>query len=96
MLSRVARSGPIGAVLLLAGLLLRTSVTRAEEIPHFFVLCYHNIEDEAADQHYVGVTTPRLVEQLSWLERNDYRAVSVDDILAARSGRKPLPDRRIS
>jgi poly-beta-1,6-N-acetyl-D-glucosamine N-deacetylase len=93
MLPRVARSGPIGAILLLAGLLLRTSVTWAEEIPHFFVLCYHNIEDEAADQHYVGVTTRRLVEQLSWLERNDYHAVSVDDILAARSGRKPLPDK---
>jgi biofilm PGA synthesis lipoprotein PgaB len=94
MLSRVVRSVPaIGAILLLAGLVLWTSAARAEEIPQFFALCYHNIEDEATDQHFVGVTTRRLVEQLSWLQRNGYNAVSVDDILAARSGRKPLPDK---
>jgi biofilm PGA synthesis lipoprotein PgaB len=93
MFSRGARSGSIGAALLSGGLLLWMSAAKAEEIPQFFALCYHNIEDEAPDQHYVGVTTRRLVEQLSWLQRNGFHAVSVDDILAARSVRKPLSDK---
>ena len=93
MLSRVACSGPIGAIAILAGVLLRTPAAAAAEIPQFFALCYHGVEDDAPDQRYVGVTTQRLVEQLSWLQRNDFHAVSVDDILAARAGRKPLPDR---
>jgi poly-beta-1,6-N-acetyl-D-glucosamine N-deacetylase len=78
---------------LIAGLVLGAVAAAAKEIPQFFALCYHNIEDSAPDQHYVGVTTRRLVEQLSWLQRNGFHGVSVDDILAARDGRKPLPDK---
>jgi biofilm PGA synthesis lipoprotein PgaB len=94
MLSRVGCSGAVGAVLLLASL-LGMSVAQAEEIPQFFSLCYHNIEDDTPDQHFVGVTTRRFVEQLSWLQRNGFHAVSVDDILAARGDRKPLPDKSV-
>jgi biofilm PGA synthesis lipoprotein PgaB len=59
--------------------------------PQFVALCYHNIEDIDPDQTYEGVTTGKLVEQLSWLQHEGYRAVSLDDLLAARDGKKPLP-----
>jgi biofilm PGA synthesis lipoprotein PgaB len=61
----------------------------------FIALAYHNVEDGNPDQSFVGITTERLVAQLSWLQRNDYRPVTVDDLLAARDGRKALPDKAV-
>lgn len=93
MMAQIARPGQIRIIALIAAFLLWASAVAAEEIPRFIALCYHNVEDFDPDQHYVGVTTRRFVEQLSWLQRNGFHAVSVDDILAARGGRKPLPDK---
>lgn len=59
----------------------------------FIALCYHNIEDQDPDQTYDGVTTSRLIEQLSWLQHEGYTAISIDDLLAARAGRKSLPEK---
>src|SRR5579863_891219 len=61
----------------------------------FLALCYHNIEDADPDQIFVGVTTAKLIDQLSWLDGNGYRFISVDDLLAARAGRKPLPEKAV-
>ncbi len=81
------------ALLLLMDLLAAPARAGYTEIPSFFALCYHDIEDDAPDQHYVGVTTRHFVEQLSWLKRNGFHAVSVDDIIAARDGKRSLPDK---
>jgi biofilm PGA synthesis lipoprotein PgaB len=81
------------ALLLLLGLLAPPARAGYTEIPSFFALCYHDIEDDDVDQHYVGVTTRHFVEQISWLKRNGFHAVSVDDIVAARNGQRPLPDK---
>lgn len=58
-------------------------------------LCYHNVEDHAPDQTFVGVSSGNLVQHLSWLQRNGYAFVSLDDILAARAGRKALPEKAV-
>jgi len=63
--------------------------------PSFLALCYHNVEDQDPDQTYEGVTTARLVEHLSWLQSNGYHFVSVDDLIAAKDGHKPLPDKAV-
>ncbi|OQS50515.1 poly-beta-1,6-N-acetyl-D-glucosamine N-deacetylase PgaB [Chromobacterium violaceum] len=51
------------------------------------VLAYHQIGD--GDDY--AVSAEQLDGQLGWLSRNGYRFVGVDQILAARSGGKPLP-----
>ncbi|MGV2909751.1 poly-beta-1,6-N-acetyl-D-glucosamine N-deacetylase PgaB [Achromobacter sp. AGC25] len=61
----------------------------------FLALAYHDVEDEDPDQGFLSVRTDRLVEQLAWLRANGYQAVSVDQILTARQGGKPLPDRAV-
>jgi len=61
----------------------------------FIALCYHNVEDDDPDQRFDGVTTEKLVAQLSWLQRNGYHPVSVDDLLAARDGGRALPDKAV-
>src|ERR1051325_4302601 len=58
-------------------------------------LCYHNVEDHSPDQTFVGVSSGNLVQHLSWLQVNGYRFVSLDDILAARSGGRALPDKAV-
>ncbi|NMK47552.1 poly-beta-1,6-N-acetyl-D-glucosamine N-deacetylase PgaB [Achromobacter sp. Bel] len=61
----------------------------------FLALAYHDVEDDDPDQGFLSVRTDRLVDQLAWLRANGYQAVSVDQILAARQGGKPLPDRAV-
>ncbi|OAE52614.1 poly-beta-1,6-N-acetyl-D-glucosamine N-deacetylase [Achromobacter xylosoxidans] len=61
----------------------------------FLALAYHDVEDDDPDQAFLSVRTDRLAEQLAWLRANGYQAVSVDQILAARQGEKPLPDRAV-
>jgi len=61
----------------------------------FLALAYHDVEDEDPDQAYLSVRTDHLVEQLAWLREHGYRAVSVDQILAARQGGQPLPERAV-
>lgn len=58
-------------------------------------ICYHDIEDQEADQNYVSVRTANLIAQLNWLHDSGYQAVSVDQVLAARTGAEPLPDKAV-
>ncbi|MFY1873992.1 poly-beta-1,6-N-acetyl-D-glucosamine N-deacetylase PgaB [Achromobacter xylosoxidans] len=62
---------------------------------NFLALAYHDVEDDDPDQGFLSVRTDRLVDQLAWLRENGYQAVSVDQILAARQGGKPLPERAV-
>jgi biofilm PGA synthesis lipoprotein PgaB len=61
----------------------------------FMALCYHNVEDNDPDQAYDGVTTTKLIEQLGWLQKQGYTAVSIDEVLAARAGTKELPPKAV-
>jgi biofilm PGA synthesis lipoprotein PgaB len=61
----------------------------------FIALAYHNVEDSDPDQRFVGVSTDKLVAQLSWLQRNGYHPVTIDDLIAARDGGKELPDKAV-
>ncbi|KQN57792.1 poly-beta-1,6-N-acetyl-D-glucosamine N-deacetylase PgaB [Erwinia sp. Leaf53] len=62
---------------------------------HFIVLAYHDVEDGGADQRYLSVRSDALNEQFAWLRENGYRPVSVDQILAARDGGAPLPEKAV-
>ncbi|GKW13003.1 poly-beta-1,6-N-acetyl-D-glucosamine N-deacetylase PgaB [Pectobacterium carotovorum subsp. carotovorum] len=61
----------------------------------YIVIAYHDVADEGVDQRFMAVRTRALNEHFVWLRENGYHPVSVDDILAAGSGGKPLPDRAV-
>lgn len=65
--------------------------------PHngFVVIGWHDVEDDAADQRFLSVRTTALREQLAWLKAEGYQAVSVDQVLEAHSGGKPLPSKAV-
>jgi len=87
---------PRSFLLVLAVLLLSMAAPKSWATePSFIALAYHNVEDSDPDQRFLGITTENLVAQLSWLQRNGYHPISVDDLLAARDGGAALPDKAV-
>lgn len=62
---------------------------------HFLALCYHEVEDDAADERYLSVRTSALNEQIAWLRNNGYNPVSVQQILEAHRGGRELPEKAV-
>ena len=61
----------------------------------FLVLGYHDVEDNAADQRYLSVRTSALNDQMAWLRDHGYHPVSVQQILDAHNGVRPLPAKAV-
>ena len=66
----------------------------------FRVLCYHDARDNLRESFQTwpergALETSTLIEQFEWLRENGYHVVSVDDILAARSGGAKLPPKPV-
>lgn len=56
------------------------------------VLCYHEIaEQRDALDPYFAVAPAQLAEHLEWLTRNGYHFVSLQQVIAARTGGRSLP-----
>lgn len=62
---------------------------------HVLTLAYHDIEDDTPDQRFVAVRTDLFIAQMEWLRSNGYQPVSVDQILTAHAGGKPLPPKAV-
>ncbi|WP_373818833.1 poly-beta-1,6-N-acetyl-D-glucosamine N-deacetylase PgaB [Glaesserella sp.] len=66
----------------------------------FGVLCYHNIVDESIsinEQEYYPqtMTVQTLVNHFNWLKHNGYTPVSWQQILDAKNGGTPLPEKAV-
>lgn len=61
----------------------------------FITIAYHDIQDNDTDQRYLTLSTGQLIAQFAWLRENGYTPVSVDQILAARSGGPVLPHKAV-
>jgi biofilm PGA synthesis lipoprotein PgaB len=61
----------------------------------FTVLAYHDVVDSRSELTNDAVTVRNLAMQFDWLRENGYRVVSLDDVLAAQRGEKPLPPRSV-
>ncbi len=68
----------------------------AEGAVSYRVLCYHDVQEDVRtnpDPH--AVATAQLVAQFAWMKDNGYRVVSLDDVIAAREGRRALPAKAV-
>ncbi len=64
----------------------------------FITLSYHEVSDNAASinaRNIMFMTSAELVSQFSWMREHGYQPVSMDEIITARDGGKPLPDKAI-
>ena len=87
---------PFCLVLLLA--LAAASPVWAGERPELITLCYHEVLPETSDRvppDTMPVLLTELAEHFDWLKDNGYNVVGVDEVLRARNGGKPLPDKAV-
>lgn len=88
------RSAPLLALLL--PVLLLPAPSAAMDRDELTILSYHEIADRAdAVTPAYAVTPTNFLRQMDWLRNHGYRFVGIDDLLAARAGRKPLPQKAV-
>jgi poly-beta-1,6-N-acetyl-D-glucosamine N-deacetylase len=76
--------------------LLLPALTFARERNELTILSYHEIADKAdALTPTYAVTPTNFLRQMDWLRNHGYRFVGVDDLLAARAGKRPLPPKAV-
>ena len=60
------------------------------------VLCYHDVqEDVRVVPDPYAVDTAQLVSQFAWLKENGFHMIGLDDVIAAREGKRALPDKAV-
>jgi biofilm PGA synthesis lipoprotein PgaB len=72
----------------------------ADPAQSYRVLCYHDIRDNLRESFKTwpegtAVDIQDLTQQLNWLDQNGYHPVSLQQIIDARAGKKPLPEKAI-
>ncbi len=76
----------------------QTTVAEAShsQLPELTVIGYHEIidPDEALIPQY-AVSPENFEKQIAWLHDHGYQFVSVSDVLAARAGKKALPEKAV-
>lgn len=83
------------SLLILVVILLAVGGSTASATTDFAVLAYHDIVDDPGSLPYDAITTRNLAMHFDWLRANGYRIISLDDILAAQWGERPLPPRAV-
>ncbi|HKQ25714.1 MAG TPA: poly-beta-1,6-N-acetyl-D-glucosamine N-deacetylase PgaB [Burkholderiales bacterium] len=76
--------------------LIGTAAQAAENALSYRVLCYHDVqEDVRVNPDPYAVDSAQLVAQFAWMKDNGYRVVSLDDVIAAKEGRRALPEKAV-
>jgi peptidoglycan/xylan/chitin deacetylase (PgdA/CDA1 family) len=64
--------------------------------PHVPILAYHEISPTPHPKYRAFTVTPSQFDrQMNWLARKGYRTITFDDLVAHRSGGRPLPSRPV-
>jgi biofilm PGA synthesis lipoprotein PgaB len=64
----------------------------------FHVLAYHDVRDAVRDDFdhdQYAISTRNLIDHFTWLKVHGFTPVSIDDLIAAERGIRPLPDRAV-
>jgi biofilm PGA synthesis lipoprotein PgaB len=90
----MSRARLLRALLPLA--ILVPALALAKDRGELTILSYHEIADKAdALTPAYAVTPTNFLRQMDWLRNHGYQFVSIDDVLASRAGKKPLPDKAV-
>jgi biofilm PGA synthesis lipoprotein PgaB len=61
----------------------------------FTAFAFHDVVDHRGQLDYDAITVGNLAATFDWLREQGYRVISIDDILAAHRGERPLPRRAV-
>ncbi len=82
--------------LLLCLLLFFAGAANAQPTGQRFVsIAFHDVDDRVDQLDTDAVTSKGLAQFFDWLKGAGWTAISLDDVAAAASGRRPLPDKAI-
>ena len=82
--------------LLIPLLLMAFQVPAVQAGQTFLALCYHNIQDKVKAENFtMTLSSDELLAQFSWLKSHGYHPVGLNDLIAARDGRRDLPDKAV-
>ncbi len=76
-------------------LALFTTEVQADGANEFIAIAYHDVVKTRAELASDAVTVDHLIDQFEWLLANNYHPISIDDLLAAKKGEKPLPKKAV-
>ena len=73
------------------------TVIAAQSTQQLWILNYHDVRDrvEHTDDDIFAISTQNLVTHFSWLRTHGYHPITIDDLLAATRGEKPLPAKAV-
>lgn len=77
---------------------LLVSGLASAEMQQFQVLSYHDVRDNVdgdLDADSTAISSKNLARHFAWLQAHGYHPVSIDDVLNAQAGKKPLPAKPI-
>lgn len=64
----------------------------------FWVLCYHDVRYDVRgdiDDDQTAVDARQIISHFEWIKRNGWTVIDIDDVLAARRGERPLPEKSV-
>ena len=64
----------------------------------FEVFCYHDVRDQVdgdLEQESTVLSTRNMARHFAWIEAHGYHPISINDLLEAQSGKKPLPSKAV-
>jgi len=67
----------------------------ADDGDQFIAIAYHDVVRTRTELASDAITVDHLIDQFEWLLANDYHPVSIDDLLAARAGKRNLPRKAV-
>ena len=85
-------------ILLGASWLGAALATEPTEPAPFHVLAYHDVRDTVRDdfdRDQYAISTRNLIDHFTWLKVHGFSPVSIDDLIAAERGIRPLPDKAV-
>ena len=64
--------------------------------PHFLILNYHDITvDAKSSPNSMDVSIEHFKDHLKWLQKNNYKIISVQNVFDAAAGQSKLPDKSV-
>lgn len=76
-------------------LLLLMSLAAPVRGDSFISLCFHDVRPDVGRGDDLSMSTDRFVALLTWLRQHGYQPVGIDDLLRARQGEHPLPEKAV-
>jgi len=86
----------VSSIVVLCILFLHAMTAHAEQ--EFVSLAYHDVRKDVQadfDDDQFAISTRNLAAHFAWLEHHGYTPVSIDDLIAAASDERPLPEKAV-